>query len=233
MKTAIIHDWLIDREEEEQDLESLSTLFPDADIYTLFYKPEAIPSAMTTMTIQPSRLQKLPGITSLSKYYMPLFPTMIEHIDLRGYDLVISNNRYFSKGVLTQPETCHICLLHSSILSFWQGSAPEALKSSPSFRSVYPFLINYYRIWDIVSSQRVDYFITRSHLMVQHINKYYRRNDVAVIDTSDEQNICRQSLHDMCNQIVDAFRIRQDTPRPTHVIPSQQAHPTVSPYIED
>ena len=42
VKTAIIHDWLINRAEEEQSLESLCTLFPDADVYTLFYKPEAI-----------------------------------------------------------------------------------------------------------------------------------------------------------------------------------------------
>ena len=225
VKTAIIHDWLINRAEEEQSLESLCTLFPDADVYTLFYKPEAIPSAMTAITVRPSRLQKLPGITKYYKYYMPLFPTMIEHIDLRGYDLVISNNRYFAKGVLTQPETCHICLLHPSILSFWQGPATEPSKSPQSFRSVYPFLISYYRIWDIISSQRVDYFITYSHLLEQHIIKYYRRNDISVIDTADGQDLCRQSLYDLCHQIMNTFRVRQDTICQTHDIPSPQTHP--------
>lgn len=228
MKTAIIHDWLIEREEEAPGLDALSKLFPDADIYTLFYRPEALSPAMSTRTIRASRLQNLPGITRFSKYYMPLFPTMIEHIDLRGYDLVISNNRYFAKGVLTQPETCHICLLHPSVLAFWQNTALEPSAASPPFRSVYPFLINYYRIWDVVSSQRVDHFIACAQPMVQHINKYYRRSDISVTDPSDEQNI-----YDLCCQIMDMFHLKQETAYQTRLRPSELTQPATSPYIED
>ena len=71
VKTAIIHDWLINRAEEEQSLESLCTLFPDADVYTLFYKPEGMPSVMTAITGRSSGVQKRPGITKYYEYYWP------------------------------------------------------------------------------------------------------------------------------------------------------------------
>ena len=232
VKTAVIHDWLIDMDEEEQWLASLCVLFPDADLYTLFYKPDVVSSVMPAMPVRPSRLQKLPGITSPASY-MPLFPTMIEHIDLRGYDLVISNSRYFAKGVLTQPETCHISLLHPSSLFFWQGSPLEPEKASRSLPSVYPFLKNYYRIWDIVSSQRVDHFITTSHLMARHINKYYRRTEVSIIDPIAGQNTCRQHLYDLCYQIMDTFRVRQHDIGNPLVISSRTGSPDTLPCLED
>lgn len=219
--------------EDERHLKALCTLFPDADVHTLFYRPDAVPEMISPTTLRPSRLQRLPAITRYYAYYMPLFPTIIEHIDLRAYDLVISNNRYFAKGVLTQPETCHINFLHASVLSLWQNAGAQASDSSAPFRSVYPFLINYYRLWDIVSSQRVDYFITESQLVSRHINKYYRRSDVSIIDGTAEPEPYQRNLFALIYQIMDAFQARQQTISQDHVMPDQPIRPAESPFMKE
>jgi len=41
-------------------------------------------------------------------------------------------------------------------------------------RSVLPFLITKLRIWDQVSSMRVDHFIANSPVIAERIRKYYR-----------------------------------------------------------
>ena len=42
MRVAIVHYWLIGMRGGEQVLEAICRLYPDADIFTLFYDPEAV-----------------------------------------------------------------------------------------------------------------------------------------------------------------------------------------------
>jgi len=42
MRTAIVHYWLLNMRGGEKVVEALCKLLPDADVFTLFYDPEAI-----------------------------------------------------------------------------------------------------------------------------------------------------------------------------------------------
>lgn len=192
MKVALVHDWLIDMGPEEKYLESLCALFPDAVLYTLFWRPDRISSVIARMDIRPTRLQNWPFIATRYPCYLPLFPAFIEYIDLRGYNLVISNSRYFAKGVLTQPETCHICILHPAVMTLWGYSTVNTDPHRRSFK--YPGLGVYYRLWDIVASQRVDRFFAGSEPVALHIRKYYRREASGCLDTSADPALSGQNL---------------------------------------
>ena len=41
-RTALVHDWLTGMRGGERVLESLCGMYPDADVFTLFYQPERI-----------------------------------------------------------------------------------------------------------------------------------------------------------------------------------------------
>lgn len=192
MKVALVHDWLIEMGPEERCLESLCALFPDAVLYTLFWRPDRISSVVARMDIRPTRLQNWPFIATHYPCYLPLFPTFIEYIDLRGYDLVISNSRYFAKGVLTQPETCHICILHPAAMSLWEYPDVDSCSDLRPFRRL--GLGAYYRFWDVVASQRVDHFFAGSGPVASHIRKYYRRETSGCLDTSADPASSHQNL---------------------------------------
>ena len=202
MNVALIHDWIIDREPEEDFLEILCELFPEAPVYTLFQRAGKVPE-MASREIRTSLLHRFPGIRFFPSCYAPLFPTAIEHFDLRPFDLVISNSRYLAKGVLTQPETCHVCLLHPAVLDLWYPSETDARFSLPRF---YPFIRNYYRLWDVVSSKRVDGFITTSDEVERHIRKYYRRQDVRVLDPTVDRPTLKERMLDACVRIFEEYR---------------------------
>lgn len=207
MKVALVHDWLVEMGPEEQCLRCLCELFPDATLYTLFCKTNDLPTTFVNRVFRTTKLQNFPGVRSHYNYYFPLFPTLVEHLDLRGYDLVISNSRYIAKGALTQPETCHICILHPAVLRLWDNTGAQIsgdTNSIPLFK--YPFLENYYRIWDIVASQRVDYFIAASHELPQHIRKYYRREASASFDASSASTLYSSQLDLWIKQLTAEYQ---------------------------
>jgi hypothetical protein len=95
----------------EKCLESLCTLFPDADLYTLVYAPDRVSSLIKSMNVRSSLLNHLPAIERIYRYCLPLFPTMIESFDLRNYDLIISSSHCVAKGF--PDRGLHISYVHA------------------------------------------------------------------------------------------------------------------------
>ena len=160
----------------EKVLQAFCKIFPGADIYTLVSEPEAVSETIQQHRITTSWIQKLPRASQYYSHYLPLFPFAIEQFDLSGYDLVVSSDAVVSKGVITRPETCHICYCHTPMRYAWSAyhTYLRAMESSWKRRLV-PFFMNYLRAWDLASASRVDYFVANSQTVANRIAKYYRR----------------------------------------------------------
>src|SRR5450631_2097097 len=113
MKVALVHDYLNQMGGAERVVMALHEIFPDAPIYTSIYDPERVDPAFQHMDIRTSFMQKLPMVTRHHQPYLPFYPFAMERLDLRGYDLVLSSSSAFAKGVITRPETMHICYCHT------------------------------------------------------------------------------------------------------------------------
>lgn len=206
VKTALVHDWLIEMGEPEYCLETLCALFPDASLYTLFLKRDRISEAINHMAITTSVLQRCPGIASAYRYYLPFFPAVIEQFDLSGYDLVISNSHHVAKGVITQPDTLHLCYCHTPMPLIWAAEHTKRSLVTRLFRAV---CVPYLRLWDVVSSQRVDHFATGTQTAADRIRKYYRR-EAAVIDSAGDSARFKQNLHAFIQQMLSGFHAQSN-----------------------
>src|SRR4051812_19191747 len=98
MRVAIVHYWLLGMRGGEKVVEALCRMFPDADIFTLFYDPAAVSDTIRRHRVMASYLNPL---RLFHRKLLPLMPTALESFDLRGYDLVISSESGPAKGVLT------------------------------------------------------------------------------------------------------------------------------------
>jgi glycosyltransferase involved in cell wall biosynthesis len=181
LRVALVHHWLVRMRGGEKVLEALCQIFPQAHIYTLVFDPSEISESIRQHRITSSWIQKLPWAKKYYTQYLPFFPFAIEQFDLSGYDLVISSEAGVSKGVLTRPETCHICYCHTPMRYAWSAYHVylQAVRS-PFRRRLIPFVMNYLRLWDWVSSSRVDYYIANSQNVANRIRKYYRREAVVI-----------------------------------------------------
>ena len=173
MRVAVIHDWLIVYAGAEKVLEQILNIFPRADLFSVLdFFPKDLRKHLLDKKSQTTFIQNLPFAKHLYRLYLPLMPLAIEQLDLSGYDLVISSSHAVAKGVLTAPGQRHICYCHSPLRYAWDlQHAYLKRQRKPLAR----YALHHLRIWDAVSSNRVDTFIANSRFIAERIEKCYRR----------------------------------------------------------
>jgi glycosyltransferase involved in cell wall biosynthesis len=181
MKVALVHDYLNQMGGAERVVIAFHQMFPDAPIYTSIYDPQRVDPVFQEMDIRTSFMQKFPLVTRHHQPYLPFYPFAMESLDLRDYDLVLSSSSAFGKGVITRPETMHICYCHTPMRWCWNyREYVEREQLGAMARRILPFLITGLRMWDQVSAMRVDHFIANSPVVAARIQKYYRRDAVVI-----------------------------------------------------
>lgn len=176
MKVAIIHDWLNGMRGGELVLDSLLKIYPSADLFTLFYSPGKLNSRIEQRKITTAFTDRLPFKESKYRWYLPLFPTAIESLDLKGYDLVISSSHCAAKGVITDPDSIHFSYVHSPMRYVWDLYYDYfPARKGPKFFA-FETISNYLRTWDVASASRVDWFWSNSEFVARRIRKFYRRD---------------------------------------------------------
>ncbi|MBU0667914.1 glycosyltransferase [Patescibacteria group bacterium] len=180
-KIAIVCDWLTTSGGAEKIILSLHKMFPRAPIYTAIYNPEKV-KGFDDATIITSGLQKLPFAKNRHQLYLSLMPRAFEKMNLNEYDIVISSSHSCSKGVITRPETLHICYCHSPMRYAWENSINyiKEYDMNPILKKIAPWFMHKIRMWDRLSADRVDYFVANSKHIQQRIYKYYRRPSTVI-----------------------------------------------------
>src|SRR5207244_3143933 len=162
----------------EKVLEAPCRLYPNADLFTLFFQPEEVSPLIRGRRVTTSFLN------FGRRYYrslLALMPMALEAFDLRGYDLVISSESGPAKGVLTPSTTRHVCYCHTPMRYLWElYPAYRDEFSSVSSRAIFAPVSNYLRMWDYASAARVDRFMANSHNVRRRIWKTYRRKSRVV-----------------------------------------------------
>jgi glycosyltransferase involved in cell wall biosynthesis len=176
MRVALVHDWLNQVGGAEGVLENLVALYPGAPVYTSIYWPDAMPAAYREWDIRTTWMDKLPLIKRHHRPFLPLYPIAFEGLDLSHFDLVLSNKSGFCHGVITPPETLHICYCLSPTRYVWRYhdyARREGLRQAAR-RALAPVL-SALRVWDRSAADRVDRFVAISTEIQRRIAKYYRR----------------------------------------------------------
>jgi len=175
MEIALVHDYLNQRGGAEKVLQNLVELFPTAPVYTLIYSPEAMGSEYRSTDIRTSLLQKMPLSRKHYDKYLPFYPLFIEQFDLGEYDLVISDSSAWAKGVVTPPSTCHVSYFHTPMRFAWDHRLIATSNRFFVTRAALELTLNYLRLWDVISTKRVDYIACNSTEISDRIRKYYDR----------------------------------------------------------
>jgi len=184
MKIALVHDQLQEFGGAERVLVSFKKIFPEADVITSFYNPGKLGhqgKVTENWHIITSWADKIP---LLKKLYSPLrfiTPKIWESFDLSNYNIVISSSgSYMCKGVITKPNTVHICYLHHPP-RYLYGYETAIEWQKHKLIKIYGHFINHFlRMWDYTSSQRPKFFIANSEETQKRIRKFYHRDSVVI-----------------------------------------------------
>jgi len=180
MKIALVHDWLLAQRGGEKVLAELTTIFPDAPIYTLLYKEKYADALFKNKKIYTSLAQKLPFVQKYYRYLLPVYPTLIERFKVKDYDVVLSLNHCVAKGVLVGSSTHHICYCFTPMRYLWDQYDRYFGKHPVKRFFVETFLFKYLRKWDVASAARVNEYLAISQFVADRIKEYYRRDAVII-----------------------------------------------------
>lgn len=186
MKVALVHDWLNQVGGAEDVLDALVDLYPEAPLFTSLYWREKMPSHLAERRIQTSFIDRLPWARRRQQLYLPLYPMAFEHFDFGDFELVISNKSGFCHGIVTGPETLHICYCLTPTRYVWRYHqyAEQENLSRPVRLLLQPFLTSL-RQWDRLAADRVDHFVAISEEVRRRIAKVYRRSSTIIYPPVD------------------------------------------------
>ncbi|HWQ99345.1 MAG TPA: glycosyltransferase, partial [Candidatus Methylomirabilis sp.] len=193
VRAALVHDYLVQDGGAERVLMTLQEMFPDAPTFTLFYDAERAHPSFQHRDIRTSMLQKWPFTKRHENWTLPFMPMAVEHLDLTGFDLVISSSSSFAKGVIAAPGATHVCYLHTPTRFLWQErmSYVNDLPQPRIVKNVLPHFLHRLRMWDRLAAERPDVVVTNSETSKRRIERYYGREASVIHPPVDVQKIPR------------------------------------------
>ncbi len=181
-KIAIVYDWIDKWGGVERVLLTLHEMFPEAPFFTSYYDSKKATWAKD-LKIKTSFIQKLPKFIRGNRLAsLPFYSYAFESFDFRGYDLVISVTSSFAKGIVTRPETLHVCYLLTPTRYLWVNPDLYINKSLKFLTSNY---LTKMKQWDFVAAQRPDHIISLSQTVADRCQKFYQRKSEVIYPPFD------------------------------------------------
>lgn len=190
MKVAIVHDYIKEYGGAERVLEALCEIYPDAPIYTAFYKEESEAyKRLKNRKIIASWVQNIPffvdKLHSPLRFLAPLIWGSFRE-EFKKYDVIISSaSWYITKGfgsrgqesnVKGQKLPLEICYCHTPPRWLYGYTTSVNFQKYPIVKAYAAIIGHFMRLYDFKSAQKVDYFIANSKETAARIQKFYRRN---------------------------------------------------------
>lgn len=182
MKIALVHDYLVQNGGAERVLECFCEIFPYAPIYTIVYNKDSMHGSFSDRRIYTSYLQNFPFARKRHRIFPLLMPPAVERFDFSKYDIVLSDSASYAKGIITGPDVLHISYIHTPMRYAWDDCQKYTHDFYfPKFvKKIIPFAMNYIRLWDRISIDRVDKIIANSNFVAKRIKKYYKKDCLVI-----------------------------------------------------
>lgn len=204
MKVALVHDYLGEFGGAERVLLALSDMYPEAPIYTAFWRKGPAWERFKDRDIRVSWAHSIPGFaTKLHGPLRFLAPLIWRSFDFHEYDVVISSaSWYITKGFEKKgpsassgrPKTVEICYCHTPPRWLY---GYQTSKQSPLAKAYGTIVGFFMRQYDFQAAQRVDCFIANSNETKRRIEKFYRRDATVIyppIEISKGETLRAQGL---------------------------------------
>jgi glycosyltransferase involved in cell wall biosynthesis len=114
-------------------------------------------------------------------------PFAFGHLDLRGFDVIVSSSHACAKGVTVPRGAIHVCYCHTPMRYAWDLPQEYLDPMYAILRPAAGAVLSWLRRWDRATSQRVDYFIANSHFVAGRIRQHYRREATVIYPPVDTE----------------------------------------------
>ncbi len=175
-RIAVVHEWFTRWAGSEAVLEQILACLPGADLFAITSRPDQEGTRkLAGRQVHTSFAQHLPLGARAPQLWLPLLPLAAEQLDLRGYDLVVSNSHCVAKGVITSPDCRHLAYIHSPARYAWDLQHEYQSRVPWPLRPLWAWQMHRLRQWDALSAQRPDALACNSAYIARRISHAWRR----------------------------------------------------------
>jgi glycosyltransferase involved in cell wall biosynthesis len=174
-RVALVHDFLVDVRGAERVFLALCDLFPSADVFTAVYDEQGTEGRFAHRRVHTSFLQTLHPTARTFRTLLPLYPSAMESLDLRGYDLVLSSSSAWAHGVIPDERAVHVCYCHNPFRYAWNAREETLAGRGPLGRAALAVIFARWRQWDWIAAQRVDAYVANSETTRRRVARYFGR----------------------------------------------------------
>ena len=194
-RAALVHDWFQGYHGAERvaDVMRQDLFTEDPDVFTFSAARELLPADLAESIVRESRLARLPGIRQRGhdpgrwRYLLPYMPSYFRHLDLAGYDVVLSSSHACASHVRPRPDAFHAVYCYTPMRYAWMPETDER-----RLGRVGGFAFGRVRAWlrnvDRQAAQRPDLYLAISGAVRDRIRRFYGRDSIVVgapVDVDD------------------------------------------------
>ncbi|MDD3896415.1 MAG: glycosyltransferase [Candidatus Peribacteraceae bacterium] len=181
MKVALVADWLPVFAGAEHVIEEFCALWPDAPLYTTVARRDHL-GPLNRRRILTGRLQWPYRLLQNHKLLLPWMPQVLERIDLRGYDAVLSSSHAVGKGIIPPSGAVHVCYCHTPMRYAWEMEQQYLadFRVPKLLRKLVQRKLKELRRWDLTTAKRVDAFVANSSATQERIRRIYNRESTVI-----------------------------------------------------
>jgi len=187
IKIALVHDYLKEYGGAELVFETLTDLFPDAEIFTSLYYPSSFGPHRARLEkkwsgrIHQSFFRYLPFASKLLSPLRFLSPLAFRLFDFQTFDLVVTSaTGAFFPNSLNKKSAKLICYCHTPPRYLYHLATARDMSKYPLLNLPLQIIFHFYRLLDFKYAQNVDQFIANSATTAARIQKFYRRDSLII-----------------------------------------------------
>jgi glycosyltransferase involved in cell wall biosynthesis len=170
-----VHDYLLVLRGAERTFAAMADAWPEAPIATLLYDESGTEGRFAGRALTTSPLQRF-GLTQRSfRALLPVFPTAARHLDLDGFDCVVSSSSAFAHGVRPAPGARHVCYCHSPFRYAWHEQARALTEVPAPLRPALALALRRHRGFDRRAAASVDRYIANGEITRARIKRFWGR----------------------------------------------------------
>jgi glycosyltransferase involved in cell wall biosynthesis len=173
VRIALVHDYLCTLGGSDRVFQYMCEAFPEADVYALsLNRKTALPYFANRPDIRTTWLNRFAQSPAMFSLAFPLATYVMEHLDLREYDLVVSSAATVARYVRA-PNGRHVCYCYIPTRAIWHFDEYFGSRAiGKGFRLLLPWL----RRHELQAVAHTDEFIAISEMTRGYIREYYQRD---------------------------------------------------------
>lgn len=214
-KIALVQDYIKEFGGAESVLETLSDIFPKAQIYTSIYRPQFLGPHQKRLEkkwkgrIHQSFFNHIPFVHKIISPLRLLSPLAFRSFDFSKYDIIITSatGAYFPNS-LNKKSAKLICYCHTPPRYLYGLPTARKFTKNKIIRFVVAILNHFLRLKDFKFSQNVDQYLANSRTTAARVKKYYRRDALVINPPIDlPKNNLRSNTYDLKDYFLTGGRL--------------------------